>query len=290
MFKYVFFSIQAFSSLVKISHTIFALPFALIGYFLGIKTVGATDWGVLIKVLLCMFFARNAAMSFNRYIDRKFDAKNTRTALREIPAGIISARNVLIFCIINIVLFVITSFFINYLCFLLSPIALFVVLFYSYTKQFTALCHLILGTGLSLAPIGAYIAVTGKFGIIPGLFSLVVIFWCAGFDILYALPDEGFDINEKLYSIPSRLGRKKSLQISRILHIICFCVCLFIGFYSIPSLLYFIGVIIFALCLLYQQSIVKEDDISCISASFVIINGFASLIFSVFCILAITNM
>ncbi|MGL4955671.1 MAG: UbiA-like polyprenyltransferase [Bacteroidales bacterium] len=287
MLKKILFSVSAFASLVKISHTIFALPFAFIGFYLGVKTIGIMDWSILGKILLCMFFARNAAMSFNRYIDRKFDAKNTRTAQREIPLGIISAQSAFIFCITNAVLLILTTFFINSLCFWLSPIALLIVLFYSYTKRFTALCHLILGIGLALAPIGAYIATTGAFAITPLLFSLLVLLWCAGFDILYSLPDENFDISQKLHSIPSVLGRKKALFISRSLHTGCFILCLLIGIYTILSPLYFVGVGVFGLCLLYQQRRVKENDISKISTQFVIINGFASIAFATFCIFSI---
>ena len=219
-------------SLVKFSHTIFAMPFALIGFFLGLnyssglftgqsnlnKTIG---WGsditnfilwriILIKfvlVILCMIFARSAAMAFNRYLDAQYDAKNPRTAIREIPAGIIKPGNALSFIIVNCVLFIVCTFFINSLCFYLSPVALFVVLFYSYTKRFTAFCHLVLGVGLSLAPIGAYIAVTGVFALLPILFSFTVLFWVSGFDIIYALQDEEFDKANNLKSIPSVLGK-----------------------------------------------------------------------------------
>jgi 4-hydroxybenzoate polyprenyltransferase len=180
--------VKNYLSLVKFSHTIFAMPFAMIGFVLGLKYVGATDvtttqWNLnktigwaqdptsnhpnylllFILVILCMVFARSAAMAFNRYLDRHFDTKNPRTAIREIPAGILQANSVLWFTIINCVLFITTTFFINRICFFLSPVALAVVLGYSYTKRFTALCHLVLGIGLSLAPIGAFLAVTGVF-------------------------------------------------------------------------------------------------------------------------------
>src|SRR3984885_4828797 len=156
-----------------------------------------------------MVSARSSAMAFNRFLDRSFDAKNPRTAIREIPAGIISANSALRFVILNCILFVTATFFINSICFYLSPVALFVILFYSYTKRFTALCHLILGLGLSLAPIGAYLAVTGKFDLLPILFSFAVIFWVSGFDIIYALQDEEFDRSQELYSLPSWLGYVK---------------------------------------------------------------------------------
>ena len=162
---------KKYFSLVLFAHSIFALPFALIGFFLGVTTTdNPFNWLKLVMVLLCMVFARNAAMAFNRYLDRHIDARNPRTQTRDIPAGKVSANEDLLFVIINCVLFIITTAFINKLCLYLSPVALFVVLFYSYTKRFTALCHLVLGLGLSLAPIGAYIAVTGVFCLVPVLY------------------------------------------------------------------------------------------------------------------------
>jgi 4-hydroxybenzoate polyprenyltransferase len=183
-------SIKNYLSLVTFAHTVFAMPFALIGFFIGLRVMNFEPykpwWELLILVLLCMVFARSAAMAFNRWLDAEFDSVNPRTAAREIPAGIISKKNALIFVISNCVVFIISTCFINTLCLLLSPVALFVILFYSYTKRFTPLCHLVLGLGLSLAPIGAYIAVTGKFAIVPVLFALAVLCWVSGFDIIYS--------------------------------------------------------------------------------------------------------
>src|ERR1700749_2131878 len=169
-------TIKNYLSLVKFSHTIFALPFAMIGFFLGrfsFTTPQSINELILkfVLVLICMVTARSAAMAFNRWLDAKYDALNPRTAVREIPAGIITSKNALLFTIGSSILFIVTCFFINPLCMALSPVALFVILFYSYTKRFTALCHLVLGVGLSLAPIGAYIAVTGHFDVLPVLFS-----------------------------------------------------------------------------------------------------------------------
>lgn len=200
-------------SLIKFSHTIFALPFAMIGFFLGTaQTAVGIDWKLFALVILCMVFARSAAMGFNRWADRDIDEKNPRTAVREIPAGIISPQNALFFVIVNCLLFIATTYFINWLCFYLSPIALLVVLGYSYTKRFTALCHFVLGIGLALAPIGAYIAVTGEFAILPLIYSFIVLFWVAGFDIIYALQDEGFDRSLGLNSIPSSFRKKPSID------------------------------------------------------------------------------
>ena len=210
-------------SLIKFSHTIFALPFALVGFFLANYLEGQTpSLYILAFILLCMIFARSAAMAFNRYLDRDIDAKNPRTTVREIPAGIISAHNLLYgLSSLNALAFVLATWFINPLCFALSPVALLVVLGYSYTKRFTALCHFVLGLGLSLAPIGAYLAVTGHFDVLPVLFSVVVFLWVSGFDIIYALQDEDFDKSLNLNSIPVLLGRKGALQLSNMVHLVC---------------------------------------------------------------------
>lgn len=231
-----------------------------------------------------MVFARSAAMAFNRYLDRHFDAKNPRTAIREVPAGIITPKNALLFTIVNCVLFVATTWFINRICFYLSPVALAVVLGYSYTKRFTPLCHLILGVGLSLAPIGAYLAVTGVFALLPILFSIAVIFWVSGFDIIYALQDEEFDKSNKLYSIPAWLGKAKALLVSEFLHLLSAGAVVYAGVYGKFSWLYWIGVLVFIGMLVYQHSIVKPNDLKRVNLAFMTANGIASVVFAVFVI------
>jgi 4-hydroxybenzoate polyprenyltransferase len=282
--------LRQYLSLIKFSHTIFALPFALIGYALAIKeTTLTTEFKVklLSLVVLCMVFARSAAMAFNRFIDRKIDATNPRTSTREIPAGIIAEKKALYFVIINGVLFIATTFFINPICFYLSPIALFTILFYSYTKRFTSLCHFVLGIGLSLAPIGAYLAVTGEFALLPILFSFSVFTWVAGFDIMYALQDEEFDKSEDLFSIPSQLGITKALKLSTVVHCITAALIVSIGFYSNLNYSYWIGAAIFIGLLIYQHLIVKPNDLSRINLAFGTTNGIASLVFAFFTILSI---
>lgn len=273
---------KKYFSLVLFAHSIFALPFAMIGFFLGVTTTAHSfNWLLLVLVLLCMVFARNSAMAFNRYLDRDIDAKNPRTVMRDIPSGKVSANEALIFVIANCILFITTTFFINPLCFYLSPVALFVVLFYSYTKRFTALCHLVLGLGLSLAPIGAYIAVTGVFHIVPVLYAFAVLFWVSGFDIIYALQDEDFDRGEKLHSIPAALGIKNALRLSVVLHIgSALCVILPI-FFSSFSYFYYAGVIFFCVMLTYQHLLVKPTDISKVNRAFATTNGYASVVFAV---------
>jgi 4-hydroxybenzoate polyprenyltransferase len=273
---------KKYFSLVLFAHSVFALPFALIGFFLGVTTsANPFNWFLFALVILCMVFARNAAMAFNRYLDRNIDAKNPRTVTRDIPAGKISPSSALTFVIVNCVLFIVATYFINPLCFYLSPVALFVVLFYSYTKRFTALCHLVLGLGLALAPIGAYIAVTGAFHIVPLFYSFAVLFWVSGFDIIYALQDEDFDREQKLHSIPAALGIKNALILSVVLHIFsALCVILPL-FFAEFSWVYYIGIVFFCAALTYQHLLVKPNDISKVDRAFATTNGYASVIFAV---------
>ncbi|MGH1339837.1 MAG: UbiA-like polyprenyltransferase [Aureispira sp.] len=279
-------------SLIKFSHTIFALPFACIGFFLATtQSAQATvNWILFLKVLAVMVFARSAAMAFNRYIDRDIDEKNPRTAVREIPAGVISPTNALLFIIGNCLLFVITCYFINPLCFYLSPIAIAVILGYSYTKRFTALCHFVLGVGLALAPVGAYLAVTGVFdptSQLAILYGCIVLFWVAGFDIIYALQDEDFDRDLGLNSIPAALGKKGALWLSNILHILAAAIVLYIGWSSAAHTLYWIGAILFIALLFYQHLLVKPNDLSKVNLAFFTTNGVASVLFG---LLVITDM
>ncbi len=280
-------------SLIKFSHSIFALPFALIGIAIGINQSSISsisNYKITTLVFLCMIFARSAAMAFNRYLDRNIDAKNPRTKIREIPSGIITPKNALVFTIICSLAFVICCYFINTLCFYLSFVALAVVLGYSYTKRFTPLCHLVLGLGLSLAPIGAYLAVTNQFDLLPILFSSIVLFWVSGFDIIYALQDEAFDNANKLKSIPVLLGKKNALNLSRVFHFIAASILLYIGFAFPFGILYWIGAAIFIALLIRQHSIVKHNDLSKINIAFFTLNGIASIVFAAFVIVDLILM
>src|SRR6476620_4660085 len=286
-------TIKNYLSLVKFSHTIFAMRFAMIGFFLGFSFLKEAIFASSISlrtiffskkfllVLTCMITARSAAMAFNRYLDRNFDVKNPRTAIREIPRGIISANNALIFTIISCILFFVACFFINKICFYLSPVALFVILFYSYTKRFTPLCHLVLGLGLSLAPIGAYLAVTGKFHLLPILFSFAVIFWVSGFDIIYALQDIEFDKSQNLYSIPTSLGKIKALRVSELLHFLSTVCVVVAGIYGGFHWLYWLGIAVFVGMLIYQHASVKPNDLSRVNIAFMTANGIASVVYGV---------
>jgi 4-hydroxybenzoate polyprenyltransferase len=287
-------TVKNYLSLIKFSHTLFALPFAMIGFFLGIyhqeqfSDAGPLSFSVLlikfILVLFCMITARSAAMAFNRFLDRHFDAQNPRTAIREIPKGILAAGSVLRFVIVCCLLFMLACWFINPLCFFLSPVALFVILFYSYTKRFTALCHLVLGVGLSLAPIGAFLAVTGHFAILPLLFSGAVICWVSGFDIIYALQDEEFDRTRHLYSIPASLGKKNALFVSSLLHVVSALFVLAAGLQGDFGYWYWLGMLLFTGMLIYQHTIVKPQDLSRVNLAFMTANGIASVMFALFVI------
>jgi len=305
-------TVKNYLSPIKFSHTIFAMPFAMIGFFLGLTQVtfstvpgwstityahyanrnaieliprGAVE--ILIRLALvvgCMVFARSAAMSFNRWLDARWDALNPRTAIREIPAGIISKNSALRFVLFNCLAFIVCTWFINPLCFALSFVALAVVLGYSYTKRFTPLCHLILGVGLSLAPIGAYLAVVGHFALLPILFSFTVIFWVSGFDIIYALQDEDFDRSHKLYSMPSWLGKAKALRVSEFLHLLSTVCVAMAGLYGGFGWWYWMGVAIFVGMLIYQHALVKPNDLSRVNLAFMTANGIASVVFASFVI------
>jgi len=278
--------ISKYLSLVKFSHTIFALPFAIIGFLIAIYGTDATfEWATLGLVVLCMIFARSAAMAFNRYADRDIDKENPRTAIREIPAGVISSGAALFFVFVSSALFVATCYFINTICFYLSPVALLVVLGYSYAKRFTFLSHVILGIGLALAPIGAYLAVTGEFNLIPLLISFAVLFWVSGFDIIYSLQDIEFDRTHNLRSFPVLLGQKGALVLSSIFHILTAGFIFFAGYYGGFGNWYWIGCAIFSALLVYQHTLVKVDDLSKVNLAFFTTNGIGSVVFAIFVIL-----
>lgn len=279
-------SVQNYFSMVKFAHTLFALPFALTGFVLAL-TISHKSFSVslLLLVLIAMVAARNAAMSFNRYKDRDIDSLNPRTREREIPAGKISAKAAFTFVIINSLIFLASAWFINLLSFVLAFPTLLVLLGYSYFKRFSALCHYVLGAALSIAPTGAYIAVTGTFHIAPVVLSVLVLFWVSGFDIIYSLGDEKFDKENSLHSIPQLTGTKNALIISAIGHILVFP--MLVLFYFIVNelgIIYIVGAVIFSLLLIWQHLIISPRDLSRINAAFFTANGFASIIFALFTI------
>ena len=272
-------------SLVKFSHTLFALPFALIGFVLALKEPEVHfEWLSLLKIVGCMFFARNSAMGFNRYADRDIDARNPRTLFREIPSGKITPRQALVFVIINIILFLLTALSINLLCFILAFPALAVLLGYSYTKRYTWLSHYVLGIALGIAPSAAFVAITGYFTPAISVLSLSVCLWSSSFDILYSLSDEEIDRQQGLHSIPQKFGRVKAMRISLIGHLLLFFLIPLFGRLISGSWLFIIGACIFLALLVYQHAIISPTNLKRLNAAFFTSNGIASLLFMIFAV------
>ena len=268
-------------ALVKFSHTVFALPFALVGLSWGFAAGGYFSWSKLGWVLACMVTARSAAMAFNRWADRQLDAANPRTAVREIPAGVVSPSAALAFAVAMSALFVLAAGQINALCLALSPVALAVVLGYSYTKRFTPLCHLVLGLGLALAPVGAYLAATGAFAWPVVVLGAGVLCWVAGFDIIYALQDEAFDRGQGLRSLPVLLGGARALALSRALHVGAALAVAVAGLGVGAGPLYGVAAALFVGVLVAQHRLVRADDLSRVNLAFFTTNGIGSVAFGV---------
>ena len=272
--------------LVKFSHTIFAMPFALMAFVFALKTTDTQfSWILLLQVVGCMVFARNVAMGFNRWADHKIDGENPRTATREIPAGKISPKSAMTFVVINALLFIAVSSSINLLTAVLSPVALIVVMFYSYCKRFTSLAHLVLGLSLGIAPAAAYIAVTGTLTFVPCLISLLVLTWCGGFDIIYALQDLEFDRQRGLHSIPVRFGVRGALYISIALHAVSIAALILFVLSCPQGWLIWIGVALFSLCIVVEHILVTPTKQRSIAIAFGTLNGLASLTLATFTIL-----
>lgn len=275
-------AVSKYASLVKFAHTIFAMPFAMIGFVYGLTTAAPpyspqSPYLVLAQVVLCMVFARNAAMGFNRWADRRIDAENPRTAGREIPSGKVPARHAFWFVVVNALLFIATAATINRLTALLAPAALFIVLFYSYCKRFTALAHLVLGLSLGIAPVGAYIAVTGRFALEPCILALLVTTWCGGFDIIYALQDAAFDRQRGLHSIPSRFSARTALGISCGLHAVSVAALGWFVAYCPGSVWLWLGAAVFTGLLVLEHLLVTPSRQRNIGIAFGTLNGLASL-------------
>lgn len=282
-------TVGKYASLVKFAHTVFALPFALVAFLLALQEPGTHfTWILLLQLLGCMVFARNAAMGFNRWADREIDARNPRTAGRDVPAGRITPRQALAFTLVNAVLFVIVAWTINPLCGGLSFVALIFLLGYSYLKRFTWLCHFGVGAALSIAPAGAYIAVTGHFSASALLLSLIVFLWSSGFDILYALADEEIDRAEGLHSIPQRFGRKRAMQIAWAVHLPEFVLIpLFLLKAGLTDVWGIAAGIFFLAMLIWQHLIISPKDLSRLNAAFFTANGIASIVFCVLVYLSV---
>ena len=268
-------SARDFLSLVVFAHTVFALPFALLAAVLAAG--GVPDGRTLLWILVAMVGARSAAMSFNRIVDRQIDAKNPRTARREIPAGVVSPAAAAFFCAGSAALFVLAAAQLNRLCLYLSPVALAIVLGYSYAKRVTPFAHLFLGLALAIAPVGAWVAVTGAFALPPVLLGFAVLFWVAGFDVIYSLQDEEFDRAEGLRSIPARFGASRALQIARLFHGVTL-VLLYAVFLSVSGgWLFGAAVVVAGLFLVRQHRLVTPGDLSRVNAAFFTANGWLSI-------------
>jgi len=268
--------------MIKIEHTLFALPFAFLGAALAARDIEpqpGTFWiSKFVWITLAMVGARSAAMTFNRIADRKVDAANPRTAGRALPAGLLDLRFAAVFTVVSSVLFLLAASQLNRLTLILSPVALGSVLFYSYTKRFTSFSHLVLGWCLAIAPSGAWIAIQGRLTLPPVLLSLSVMLWTAGFDIIYACQDYDFDRSVGLHSIPERFGINKSLWIARGVHALMFLSLVLFFWRSQLGWLGLVGVGATGALLVYQHSIVKPDDLSRLNAAFVTTNAFVSVI------------
>jgi 4-hydroxybenzoate polyprenyltransferase len=269
------------ANLVRLPHTVFALPFALVGVILAsyVAPITASD---VVWVVVAFTSARFAAMGFNRIVDREIDARNPRTRSREIPSGAMSVREASVAVICASVIFVAAAWQLNSLCLVLSPIALGWVLFYSYTKRFTRWSHLVLGVGLSIAPVGGYLAVTGHWSnpwwMLIAL-AVAVATWVGGFDMLYALQDVSFDRENGLYSVPATFGEANALGIARVMHFATVAGLAVAGLGARAGVLYFAGVAVAGALLLYEHSLVKVDDFSRLDAAFFKMNGVISIVF-----------
>jgi 4-hydroxybenzoate polyprenyltransferase len=262
--------------MIKFEHTIFALPFAIMSAFLAAETL--PSWSKLGWILVAMVGARSCAMSFNRLADAEIDTQNPRTKRRAIPAGLLRKSEVWVFTIFSSLLLVVAAYQLNPLAFKLSPVALATVMLYSYTKRFTSMSHLWLGLSLSIAPIGAWIAIKGQFDVLPLLLGLAVMLWTAGFDIIYACQDLDFDRRRGLYSIPAQFGIYAALWISMALHVITVILLVVIWHVSPLGLIYLVGVGLVSAILIYEHAIVKPHDLSRVNLAFFTLNGAVSLI------------
>ncbi|SFK91829.1 4-hydroxybenzoate polyprenyltransferase [Paenibacillus sp. 1_12] len=275
---------KIFLEMIKIEHTLFALPFAFMGAILGsiVMTNHLPGWAAIGWIILAMVGARSAAMGLNRVIDKVFDGKNPRTAARAIPAGLISSKEAIIFIVISFVLLFWATSNLSSLSMKLLPVAVFFLVFYSYTKRFTWACHLILGLTLGLAPLGGWVAVTNDISWAAIVFYVSVSFWTAGFDVIYACQDTEFDKNEGLHSIPQRFGVAKALRIARWFHVIT-AVGLIVLFYLTDlSWIYLIGILIANLLLFYQHKIVNPTNLSRVNIAFFTLNSILSSVVFIF--------
>jgi len=276
MFK----KIQIILEMIKFEHTIFALPFAFTAALMAAN--GLPSWRQIFWITVAMVGARSAAMGFNRWADRRIDAENPRTKMRALPLGLVSPQQVVVFTAVASALFIIAAYELNPLALYLSPIALGTVFFYSYTKRFTFLSHAFLGLAIAGAPLGAWIAVTGRLDAPALVLGVAVLFWLLGFDVLYAIQDIDFDRKTGLHSIPQRFGIRRSLWMARISHAITMTALFWIST-LLPLNGYYMAGVISALCLIvYEHALVKENDLSKLNTAFFNMNGYISVAIFIF--------
>ncbi len=276
-------SLIEFFKMIKLEHSLFALPFAFTGMLIGAK--GIPSLMVILWIIIAMVGARSAAMGLNRLIDAEIDAKNPRTSNRSIPKGLISKKNTLIYIIISLVIYFISAFMLNPLAFKLSIIPVAVFVLYSYTKRFTNFCHIVLGIALGLAPMGAWVAVSGQLPTAAFVLGCGVLTWVAGFDILYAIQDIEFDRNEGLHSIPALMGVSGALITARLLHIVAFILLFLLGFFADLGFIYLAGVLLSGAFMAYEHSLVSKNDLSKLNLAFFNINAYISIIIFIFTLL-----
>jgi 4-hydroxybenzoate polyprenyltransferase len=278
--------------MIKFEHTIFALPFAYLGAVLGgvLVTGHFPSFAQLFWVTLAMVGARSAAMALNRLIDRYIDANNPRTASRAIPAGLLSGREVSLFIIGSFTLLFIAAFQLNMLAVQLLPVAVFVLVLYSYTKRFTWACHFVLGAALGLAPMGGWVAVTGELSSTAVLLFFIVASWTAGFDIIYACQDVEFDRSNQLYSIPSRFGLPQALQLARGLHMLTMLGLILLFFSTSLTYVFAVGILVTAAILIYEHRLIAPNDLSNINTAFFTMNGIVSIVIFSFTLLDVLFM
>jgi 4-hydroxybenzoate polyprenyltransferase len=269
-----------FGRMIKFSHSIFALPFALAAFALAARRDGFEPLKLL-WVIVAMVGARSAAMGFNRWLDADIDARNPRTAKREIPAGQLSKAQVMAFIVVSSVALVLAAWRLNPLCFVLSPIALAIVFGYSWTKRFTMLSHFVLGLSLAIAPVGAWIAVRGQFEVTPIPIGIAVLFWVGGFDILYSCQDVDFDRRESLHSIPARFGVARALVLARLSHVLAVASLGLVAAAEPLHWVYFVGLCVIGSLFVYEHSLVRADDLSKIDAAFFTVNGWIGVLYLV---------
>jgi 4-hydroxybenzoate polyprenyltransferase len=266
--------------MIKIEHSVFALPFALISAL--VASHGLPSPHQLLWIFVAMVAARSCAMAFNRVVDRKFDSLNPRTQKWPLAAGLLSLPFVIVFILVCTAIFVFAAYKLNFLAFVLSPVALLIIFGYSLTKRFTALSHWFIGLALAIAPAGAWIAIRGKLEGTPLILSLAILFWTAGFDLIYSCQDAEFDRSNNLHSIPAKLGIKTALLIARICHFITLGLLIAFGIAAVSGWLYYVGVAIVAVLLIYEHSVVNPRDLSRVNEAFFTVNGAVGVLLLLF--------